>query len=102
LSFCHLLECQAPPHKPKASPQKRKAPLVKTFWRRFWSRYVQLRGIRNVVYGYCFRYTVLSHQNTNHLDQNIGSNKHKVSLLVKDKTAECIAPQEKKTSTTAL
>ena len=29
LSFCQLLECQAPPY-------KRKAPLLKTFWRRFW------------------------------------------------------------------
>jgi len=28
-SFCQFLECQAPPH-------KRKAPLLKTFWRRFW------------------------------------------------------------------
>ena len=29
LRFCQFLECQAPPHKPKA-------PLLKTFWRRFW------------------------------------------------------------------
>jgi len=32
-----ILECQAPPHKPKAPAQKRKAPLLKTFWRRFCS-----------------------------------------------------------------
>ena len=32
-SFCQLLECQAPLH-------KRKAPLLKTIWRRFW-RYSQ-------------------------------------------------------------
>jgi len=36
LRFCQFLECQAPPHKPKALPQKRKAPLMKNFWRRFW------------------------------------------------------------------
>jgi len=36
--FCQFLECQVPPHKAKATPQKRKAPLLKTFWRRFWWR----------------------------------------------------------------
>ena len=29
LGFCQFLECQVP-------PQKRKTPLLKTFWRRFW------------------------------------------------------------------
>ena len=35
-SFCQILECQSLPHKAKAPLQKRKAPLLKTFWRRFW------------------------------------------------------------------
>ena len=36
--FCQFLECQAPPHKFKANPQKRKAPLLKTFWQRFCTK----------------------------------------------------------------
>ena len=40
-----ILECLAPPHKPKALPQKRKAPLLKTFWRRFWSLGLIIRCI---------------------------------------------------------
>jgi len=39
LRFCQFLDCHALPHKPKASPQKCKAPLVKTFWRWFWATY---------------------------------------------------------------
>jgi len=35
--FCHFLKRGDPPYKPKDPPQKRKAPLLKTFWRRFWS-----------------------------------------------------------------
>jgi len=35
LGFCQFLECQATPHKPKVPSQKRKAPLLKPFWRRF-------------------------------------------------------------------
>jgi len=31
VEFCQFLECQAPRNKPKAPPQKRKAPLLKTF-----------------------------------------------------------------------
>ena len=34
-SFCQFLECQGP-------PQKRKAPLLKTFWQRFWWKYLKL------------------------------------------------------------
>jgi len=33
-------------------------------------------------------------QNTNHLDQNIGVNNHKLSLLVNDNSAECEASQD--------
>jgi len=35
-------------------------------------------------------------QNSNHLDQNIGLNKHKFSLLVHDNITECNVSQEKK------
>jgi len=34
-------------------------------------------------------------QNTSHLDQNIGLNKHKLSLLVNDNAAECNVSQNK-------
>ena len=34
-----IFRCQASPDKPKAPPQTRKAPLLKTFWRRFWVEY---------------------------------------------------------------
>ena len=38
---------------------------------------------------------VLSHhtQNNNHLEQNIGLNKHKVCLLVNDNIVECSVSQ---------
>jgi len=43
-SFCQILECQAPLH-------KRKAPLLKTFWRQFCHQYLSKcdnpRWIRN-------------------------------------------------------
>jgi len=35
-------------------------------------------------------------QNSNHLDQNINLNKHKLSLLVNANTAECNVSQHKK------
>jgi len=35
LIFCQFLEYQPPTHKPNAPRQKRKAPLLKTFWWRF-------------------------------------------------------------------
>jgi len=35
LSFCQCLECEAPLHKLKATPQNRKSPLFKSFSRRF-------------------------------------------------------------------
>jgi len=42
-------------------------------------------------------------QNSNDLDQNIGLNKHILSMLVNDNTAECEVSQEKdKLSTMAL
>ena len=45
LRFCQFLECQVPLHKPKA-PQKRKAPLLKTFRRRFCSKVGGIFGMR--------------------------------------------------------
>jgi len=35
-------------------------------------------------------------QNNNHLNQNIGSIRHKLSLLVKDNAAECNISQKKR------
>jgi len=38
VEFLLIFECQSPPHKPKYPLQKcKEAPLLKTFWRRFWS-----------------------------------------------------------------
>jgi len=45
---------------------------------------------KNLVYGYTCKCTVLLH-----LDQNIGFNKHKLSLLVNDNAAKCNVSQEK-------
>jgi len=45
---------------------------------------------KNVVYGFNYKCTVLSP-----LDQNIGLNKHKLSLLVNNNAAECNVFQEK-------
>jgi len=36
LEIFSIFKVSTPPHKPKAPPQKRKVPLLKTFWRRFW------------------------------------------------------------------
>jgi len=38
-------------------------------------------------------------QNNNHLDQNIGLIKHKLSFLVNDNAAECNISQKKETIT---
>jgi len=35
--FLSIFRILSPLHKRKSHPQKRKAPLLKTFWRRFWS-----------------------------------------------------------------
>jgi len=38
VEFLFSFRMSSPPHKRKTTPQKRKAPLLKTFWRRFWMR----------------------------------------------------------------
>jgi len=35
VEFLSIYRVSSPSHKPKAPPQKRKASLLKTFWRRF-------------------------------------------------------------------
>jgi len=61
-----------------------------------------MRGIHNAVYGYSCRYTVYHTQSNKHLDQNIGLNKHKLSLSINGNTAECNVSQEKKAAITKL
>ena len=58
---------------------------------------------KDVVHGCSCRYTAYHTQKNNHLDQNIGLNKYKLTLLVNDNTSVYNVSQErKKLSTMAL
>jgi len=50
---------------------------------------------KNVVCRSSCRYTAYHTENSNHLEQNIGTIWHKRSMLVSDNTGECNVSQEK-------
>jgi len=60
------------------------------------SQNVRNCGIKHVVNGTAAGRRFYHTQNSNHLDQNIGLNKHNLSLLVHDNIAECNVSQERK------